>query len=474
MEAFGKQHNETQETADASLLNTPNTSSAKSQSKGSSILESDLNKSLDQSLVSKSPRAGASSAASSSEPADDHDHAPTTNGQITHMSLDGVQPAKTLNASRSSNAKSGFDLLKQLGSNPGDILNPGGGKNTVIGSGKSDIIFGDGEGFNTITTGGGTDAIVFGKETTNRIFDFDPAKDKIVLTDGLNPGNIILAQGKNPGKGGLDQPTDSVNNALILDKVGGHILGALTFTKAESLSEKNFVTVDSKISDFVKNDSRIAAGFKTQQGSGQLNGTLGKDKLVGGGGDDFLYVGDDGFKIGTATGSGPREFPFPNDSPGISEATAELKGGEFRINGKYQNFDAAPLFSQGEKTIDPKATILNGSDPQALIDGFLKVPRDKEGNALSGTHMHFSPSEDSRGNFADATVIRYLKETPTDDKSGTISGQFKLNSEEQAAFLAGNLYVNLHTNVDVDGDGKAGFPTGENRLNFNQNVVKLV
>ena len=30
--------------------------------------------------------------------------------------------------------------------------------------------------------------------------------------------DIIIAQGKNPGKGGLEQPLDSVNNALIIDK----------------------------------------------------------------------------------------------------------------------------------------------------------------------------------------------------------------------------------------------------------------
>ncbi|MBW4657820.1 MAG: CHRD domain-containing protein [Drouetiella hepatica Uher 2000/2452] len=196
--------------------------------------------------------------------------------------------------------------------------------------------------------------------------------------------------------------------------------------------------------------------------------------MVGGGGNDFLYVGDDGFKIGTAKGDGKGEFPFPNDSPGTSEATATLKNGVLNFTGKYQNFDGAPLFSQNETVIDPKATILNGSDPVSLINGFLKVPQDVEGNKISGTHLHFSPSQDSRGDFADATVIRYFNNTPTDAKSGTISGEFELTPEEQAAFLAGDLYVNIHTNVDTDGDGKAGFPTGENRLNFNQNVVSLV
>jgi hypothetical protein len=104
----------------------------------------------------------------------------------------------------------------------------------------------------------------------------------------------------------------------------------------------------------------------------------------------------------------------------------------------------------------------------------LKVPNDVEGNSISGTHLHFSPSGDTRGNFADATVVRYFTNTIIDAKSGTISGEFELKPEEQAALLAGDLYLNIHSNVDGDGDGKAGFPTGENRINFNQNVVRLV
>ncbi len=103
----------------------------------------------------------------------------------------------------------------------------------------------------------------------------------------------------------------------------------------------------------------------------------------------------------------------------------------------------------------------------------MKVPKDVEGNPLSGTHMHFSPSGDARGSFADATVVRYLTNTPTDDRSGKISGEFELTPAEQAAFLAGDFYINAHSNIDADGDGKAGFPTGENRINFNQDVVKF-
>lgn len=451
MEEFGSKpeqhnHNDAGVSVDASNIDV-----STENSNGSSVQESDLNAALAQSLT----------------PApDDHDHAPDTSGNgSNHVSLDAVSVVKTL-----SKPSVGVDkFLKDDIGKKGDLLNPGEGKNTVIGSGDADIILGIGGGFNTITTGTGKDTVILGAETTNRIFDFDPTKDRIGITTDLNINNIVVAQGKNPGKGGLDQPLDSVNNALVIDKATNHILAALTFTKASDLSNNIFKQIAPEALG-----SLDQVKFNVKQGGGQLTGTRGRDKMTGGSGDDFLYVGDDGFKTAVARGDGPSEFPFPNDSPGKTTLTANLKGGTLQINGFYRNFDGAPLFSQGERAIDKTAVILNGSDPQALIDGFLKVPQDSEGNKLSGTHLHFSPAGDSRGNFADATVERYLTNKVVGKKSGVISGEFELSPEEQAAYLAGNFYVNLHTNVDIDGDGKGGFPTGENRVNFNQKAVRFV
>ena len=450
MEEFNQSNDaENRDRIDAGVsADASNTDSAGEGSRGSSVQESDLNEALDRNL------------------ADDHNHAPDTSGNSSnHASLGNVNVVKTLNASNTGVDQSLQDNVGKKG----DLLDPKGGKNTVIGTGDSDVILGTGGGFNTITTGGGRDTIVLGAETTNRVFDFDPAQDSFGLASNLDPNNIVVAQGKNPGKGGLDQPLDSENNALVIDKSTEHILAALTFAKASDISVGSFKQIDDAALDSLNN----VQFDSVKEGNGQLTGTTKSDKLVGGGGNDFLYVGDDGFKINKATGNGPGEFPFPNDSPGTTELNAELKGGVLKINGTYKNFDGAPLFSQGEREIDETAVILNGSDPQALIDGFLRVPNDSEGNPLSGTHLHFSPSGDRRGNFADATVERYFTNTPTSAKSGNISGTFDLNPEEQAAFLAGNFYANLHTNVDTDGDGKGGFPTGENRVNFNQNVVRL-
>lgn len=456
------QHN-TGAIADPSLT-AANSTNSTSGSTGSSVLQSDLEQTLNRTL-STDEKAAAPAATIG---VDDHDHAPPVGPFQTHVDLNNVANAKTLNAKQIGRQGS----FEGSFGDKGDFLNPGGGNNTVIAGGGNDVIRGAGLGLNTITTGTGKDTIILGKETTNRIFDFDPANDRFVL-QGVSPKDIIIAQGKNPGKGGLEQPLDSVNNALIIDKREGHILASLTFAKASDINESHFSRLTGEANESLRREELTGDGFKNQRGNGQLNGTQGHDRLIGGTGNDFLYVGDDGFSLGTAKGGGGTEFPFKTDSPGTSELTPTLKNGVLSLTGAYRDFDGAPLFSQGEKELDPNAKILSGADPKALVDGFLKVPVDKEGNAISGTHLHFSPSGDNRGNFADATVVRYFENTPIDAKSGTLSGTFELSPEEQAAFLAGNLYVNIHSNLDVDGDGRAGFATGENRLNFNKDVVKF-
>ncbi|MBW4517530.1 MAG: CHRD domain-containing protein [Timaviella obliquedivisa GSE-PSE-MK23-08B] len=393
---------------------------------------------------------------------DDHDHGNPGTAPQFHISLDDVSSAKGVNADATRQVR---DLTRRFGAK-GDLLDPGAGNNTVIGAGGNDLIFGNGAGLNTITTGGGSDTIVLGDETTNRIFDFNPDRDRFVLADGLDMSNIVIAQGKNPGKGGLNQPLDSVTNTLIIDKSDGHILASLAFVNSDTINESNFFRVSSTALDAAKN-SQFS---NTQEGSGQLTGGQGRDKLVGGEGDDFLAPGDDTFKFRTARSG--EEFPFATDSPGSTRLNLDLKGGVLRVNGTYKNFDGAPLFSQGETTIDPTAVILNGAQAQPFLDGFLRVPEDVEGNQITGTHLHFSPAGDVRGNFADATVVRYFNNTSTSAKAGTITGEFELTPQEQAALLGGLFYVNTHTNVDLDGDGKGGFLTGENRTNFNKNVVR--
>jgi CHRD domain/RTX calcium-binding nonapeptide repeat (4 copies) len=459
-------------TAVADPVLTPgNSSTTATASRGVSVQDANLEKALDQALAPDEQNiAKAASPAPAGAP-DDHDHGPKVGPFHLDVDLNNVANAKNLDRTKVAQKDS---FRNDFGSR-GDFLNPGGGNNVVIAGGDSDVIRGTGKGFNTITTGTGKDTIILGKETTNRILDFDPATDRFALS-GINPKNIVIAQGKNPGKGGLDQPLDSVNNALVIDKRNGHILAALPFVKASDLNESHFTRLTPRANESLR-DLRQEGFFQNQRGDGKLTGTAtGHDRLIGGKGDDFLYgASDAGIKFNTAKAtSGATEFPFKNDSQGSSQVDLSLKDGRLSVKGSYKDFNAFPLFSQGETAIAPDAKILNGSDPVALINGFLKVPKDVEGNPISGTHLHFSPGEDNRGNFADATVVRYFKNTPTDARSGTISGEFNLTPVEQAALIAGDFYLNIHTNINGTGDGKTGFPTGENRINFNRNVVQFV
>ncbi|NJR51097.1 MAG: hypothetical protein HC780_17475 [Leptolyngbyaceae cyanobacterium CSU_1_3] len=224
-------------------------------SKGASVEAANLEKSLNQALAPDEQQTLTSLP-------DDHDHKPNVGNFQLHVELDQVASARGLDFKKVVRETSFRD---NLGSK-GDYLNPRGGNNVVIGSGDSDVIRGTGGGLNTITTGTGKDTVILGRETTNRVLDFDAANDRFVLS-GLNPKNIIIAQGKNPGKGGLEQPLDSVNNALIIDKKTEHILATLPFVKASDLSEKNFARNSSEASASLRNLEQ--AGFKSQRGNGK-------------------------------------------------------------------------------------------------------------------------------------------------------------------------------------------------------------
>jgi hypothetical protein len=169
---------------------------------------------------------------------------------FNHIAPDQLKNTKTVN---SSNLQTEANLGDRLGTN-GDVLAPGGGTNTVIASQGNDIILGNAGGFNTITTGDGGDLIVLGRETTNRIFDFNPDQDQFGVSDELSE-DLVFGQGQNPTKGGLDQPLDSENNTVIVDRSTDHILASLTFTNSGDISDRNFVRVEDSDLQAFQNDS---------------------------------------------------------------------------------------------------------------------------------------------------------------------------------------------------------------------------
>ena len=237
MDGFSNQTHQDQQNvggiADPSLGTTNSTSTATS-SQGSSVLTSDLSKALDQTLA-PDEKAAAPAAGAATLPVDDHNHAPTVGPFNLHVDLATIANATPLDPKKVGKQGS----FEGTFGDKGDFLNPGGGNNTVIAGGGNDVIRGTGRGLNTITTGTGNDTIILGQETTNRILDFDPAHDHFDL-QGLKPQDIVIVQGTNPGKGGLQQPLDSVNNTLIVDKTEGHILASLAVRQSLFFEREQF------------------------------------------------------------------------------------------------------------------------------------------------------------------------------------------------------------------------------------------
>lgn len=179
-------------------------------------------------------------------------------GNPLHVSADNLANVQTLDAK---DVKPENDLKGRLG-DKGDFLDPGGGTNTVIGAGANDIVAGNTKGsFNTVTTGPGKDLVLLGDEATNRIFDFTPGVDQLGLA-GLKPQDILFGQGKNPETGGLNQPLDSTNNTVVINKDGDHILASLAFVDSGAISSKDFVTVNAKDLASVTNLGKLANDAK--------------------------------------------------------------------------------------------------------------------------------------------------------------------------------------------------------------------
>ncbi|CAN5747402.1 hypothetical protein BH24DEI2_BH24DEI2_21800 [soil metagenome] len=116
----------------------------------------------------------------------------------------------------------------------------------------------------------------------------------------------------------------------------------------------------------------------------------------------------------TATLSGSQQVP-PNDSEASGEVNATLDGTTLTIEGSFEGL----------------------SSDLMEVDG-------------TPAHIHQAPAGEN------GPVILPLEvEANEDDRSGTLSGTFELTDEQLAAYEAGNLYVNIHTQDYPDGEIRA-------------------
>lgn len=194
-------------------------------------------------------------------------------------------------------------------------------------------------------------------------------------------------------------------------------------------------------------------------------GGSGGDRMVGGNNSDFLKGDNPTITVKNIPGSGPGEFPFPNDSKGTTTTSTELKDGKFTITGEYKNFEGQPLLQGGNTKLDSNAKVPAGVDGQATINGFVDARNDIEGNDVFKTgaqHIHFGVP-----GTADATVIRNVQANPTSSSSGTLNGSFNLKPEEEAAAASvksngqGVFYLNQHSTIHVVGENRSELGNGK-------------
>ena len=110
----------------------------------------------------------------------------------------------------------------------------------------------------------------------------------------------------------------------------------------------------------------------------------------------------------------------------------------------------------GENEVPAVATTGSGEATATLTGSTLVVEGTFEGLmsdlveiAGSAAHIHQAAAGANGG------VLFGLDVTSTDQRSGTLSGEFELSEAQRDAFLAGELYVNIHTEGNGSGELRA-------------------
>jgi len=213
------------------------------------------------------------------------------------------------------NGGAGNDVLK--GTNVNDSFDGAAGNDTLLGGGGGDILSGGGgddrldggTGNDTLTGGAGADAFVWNARSggIDRVTDFDPARDKIVIEGVETWQQILAAAGRS-----LDSRHTTItfgSNKLTIENV-----------KLADLKPEWF--------GFVHEGDDIMTGGT---GNDALNGSGGNDQLNGGAGNDVLTggVGKDTFVFNAQGGGHDRitDFKRGEDIIRIEGATnwSELK-----------------------------------------------------------------------------------------------------------------------------------------------------
>jgi hypothetical protein len=115
----------------------------------------------------------------------------------------------------------------------------------------------------------------------------------------------------------------------------------------------------------------------------------------------------------------------------------------------------------GENEVPPVATAAAGQVTATLtgttlvVEGsFTGLMSDLREIQEAAAHVHRAPAGEN------GPIVQGLTVEPGDGRAGTITGTLELGAELVAAFLAGELYVNIHTDGNPAGELRAQLATG--------------
>ncbi|WP_322187675.1 calcium-binding protein [Fulvimarina sp. 2208YS6-2-32] len=264
-----------------------------------------------------------------------------------------------------------------VGGTGNDLLIGGTGTTDISGDEGDDTIIAT-SGINRIETGSGTDIVIVKKDAEEVIlFDFDPSRDKLDLTDlGISSFEDFNA------KAVITEGNEIFNVTLIA--IGGVVLNLQNTLSLDGF--KDFLVTDAEQPVVPDADEDADAGadatlIRSYEAGGYIEGTHGNDRFEGsdqndtfyGGKGDDHYVGGTGYNQVDYDGAAP-DYTFTRNADGTVTVTSELYGTDTLT-------DIAGIWFRGSAEWHPTDDLVatNGSG------GLTVMTSDDEGGYVRGT-----------------------------------------------------------------------------------------